>query len=296
MPRARGSKDYLSLTKGLITEASPLAFPEESTSDELNFILETGGVIRQRRKGFEALVTITETLTNATVENALYWLSPNLIVLSLHSDEGTTLRFHRKSDGSIVDSHLISSSKISTELSETTEFLMCTTGEEPVLVEYDTTNQNIEIKTVQIHIRDFELVPDDLAIGENPTSLTDEHKYNLLNAGWYAERRLKSSGSDGDCIADYENSENEFPNNAEIAVLGLTANEDGKEEFSSETLKEVVLGNSEAPRGHYIYSISAFDRNTRLASPSTDGSPTTTTTDVSTTSVPVVVTDVIMGL
>lgn len=298
MPRARGSKDYLSLAKGLITEASPLAFPEGSTADELNFTLEAGGVIRKRRKGFAAVETLTETLTNATLENALYWSSPKFIVVTLHSDEGTTIRFHRQEDGSIAHEHLISANKLDTELSETTEYLLCCTGEEPIMAEYDTTNQNLELKSVQLYIRDFELISDGLAIGENPLvvdGLSDEHKYNLLNAGWYAERRLKSSGLQGDCIADYASSESEYPNNAEIPVLGLTANEDGKEEFSSETLREVVLGNSEAPRGHYVYNIASFDRNAVLSNPQEDGSPDVTTTDISSTSITYPNLNLVMG-
>ena len=34
MPRVSGSKDYVSLAQGLITEASPLSFPENATADE----------------------------------------------------------------------------------------------------------------------------------------------------------------------------------------------------------------------------------------------------------------------
>ena len=63
----------------------------------------------------------------------------------------------------------------------------------------------------------------------------------------------------------------QYPSNADIAQLGLKADSSGNEEFSADTLNEIVLGNTEAPRGHYVYNINSFDRNTRLASPSTDG-------------------------
>lgn len=51
MSRARGVKQYQPLTRGLITEASPIDFPEGATIDELNFVYDANGNKRVKRKG-----------------------------------------------------------------------------------------------------------------------------------------------------------------------------------------------------------------------------------------------------
>ena len=82
MPRASGSKDYISLAQGLITEASPLAFPENSTSDELNFVLNKDGLIRARRKGLQAVRTENNISdTTSVLENVYYWRAPDVFLL-----------------------------------------------------------------------------------------------------------------------------------------------------------------------------------------------------------------------
>ena len=52
MPRQTVPAEVNTFVKGLITEASPLTFPENASLDELNFILNKDGS-RQRRLGME---------------------------------------------------------------------------------------------------------------------------------------------------------------------------------------------------------------------------------------------------
>lgn len=52
MPKLVSDKAYLPFTKGLITEVSPLAYPEGATIDEDNLIISRQG-IRERRMGLQ---------------------------------------------------------------------------------------------------------------------------------------------------------------------------------------------------------------------------------------------------
>ena len=63
-------KIYRSFTKGLITEASPLTFPENASIDEENFVLNRNGS-RSRRLGvnYEGGYTLTSTgFTSAAIQ------------------------------------------------------------------------------------------------------------------------------------------------------------------------------------------------------------------------------------
>ena len=69
MPRASGEKQYNTFTKGLITEANPLTYPENSFLDGDNIVLNRDGSIVRRlgidyEDGYSLVAT---TLTGATV-------------------------------------------------------------------------------------------------------------------------------------------------------------------------------------------------------------------------------------
>lgn len=374
MARASGSKDYISLVNGLITEASPLNFPENSTTDELNFLLELDGLTRSRRKGLANKVNnfsqTRGTSSRTQFEDVLYWEEPNVILFVYRESEPTAktvLLIHKNnSTYDFVDSYELSSTEsAAVELSANTSFVSITTGNssKPILLEFDEQSGQILINTVDLFIRDFELLDDDLQISGRPSTLSDEHKYNLYNAGWYAYRRLESTGELGDPVEEFaantatrsiaatfvanntiEGLEDlslgtlqsgdsitisgsvsndgtytvsstqvyssapqlvriitqettivnepsvtvnlgipqEYPSNADISLLGVKSDSNGVELFSADTLNEVILGNSEAPRGHYVYNINSFDRNTRVASRFTDGTSDSTLTLVKT--------------
>lgn len=367
MSNARGEKDYVSLVNGLITEASSLSFPENSTADELNFRLDLNGLIRTRRKGFEELVSDFTQLhggsSSVVFEEALYWNAPDLILLIYREtapSAKTVLLIHRNDvNYTFVDSYEISGENTTIQLDDLTNFVLIVNGEKPTLLEYDESANEILIYSVDVFVRDFELVDDGLQISGRPTSLSDEHEYNLYNAGWYALRRLESTGEPGDPVQEFaadsasrsisatfvapstiegiddlslaslsngdaisvsgsasnnggytvdsteiyssapqlvrifvqENTivnepsvsiqltvPQQYPSNADIAQLGLKDDGAGNEVFSNDTVNETILGNSEAPRGHYVYNINNFDREARRTSKSTDGTVDSTLT------------------
>lgn len=379
MARAAGSKDYISLATGLITETSPLNAPEGSTSDELNFLLDLNGGIRKRRRGYENTLTdFTKSVTDsesARIVKTVYWKEAEVIAVFLEfSVSGGTyetwVRFH-ESDSSkalISEYKLYDDATTSLFVSEVRGSLVITgngvlSGVDPLLIVKE--GNTAEIYQISLFVRDFELVDDGLQISGRPATLSDEHKYNLFNAGWYAQRKLESTGKLGDPLEEFSSESGtrnisitfvaddtlegiddlslasleagdsitvsdsvsndgtytvesteiyssspqlvrivvtgtgivnesavtvtlevpqQYPSNADIPQLGLKTDADGNEEFSADTLNETVLGNTEAPRGHYVYDIENFDRNVRLASPGTDGTVDSTLTLLTTVS------------
>lgn len=284
MPRAAGQKDYVSMAGGLVTEASPLNFPEGATSGELNFTLNKENGLRERRKGFNFVYNNVARWTgsNSLLENLFYWRGTGYVVAIVTNDTPETyLRLHRMGSTFISFSDIkIADERVSTQIAELTNYLVITLSNEskPIFLVYDEVNNTIDVSEVDIHIRDFELVDDGLSASESPSVLDDNHKYNLLNAGWYVDRKDENtSGNPLDNVIDMYHAEfNKYPSNADSVAVGMITNADGNLTFDPEYVRDAGLGNSLAPRGHFVYSINNFNRSDRVLDPSNDGTPSTT--------------------
>lgn len=396
MANARGSKDYLNLLKGLNTEANPLAFPEGYTADEVNFLLEQEGSVRIRRKGLSKTLDTDGLYTSVTGETAKgfnihKWIEADLFVLYVIDEDVAKLRF-LSGDGSFnvlgdVSLYTVPSGvTLKPSFSSIFDGVVITTSGRytgnslpPVFIKLNESG-NVEVYEIVIHFRDFELLDDFLGVSERPSVLGDLHTYNLLNSGWYAERKnadgelvpplslftnkeqtvsatlaeanttsntfkftknevtsLNSVGvgstitlvgsaggglndgtytvTDADItvvqeslpppkdyishsvytclftvqeaipanetnttLVDVKFLEGTFPSNADIPVLGLKVDESsGEQYFDTSTMLETNLGNTEAPRGHYVYDINGIrDRDSAIFAPNNSGAPSTT--------------------
>ena len=291
MPRAAGNKDYISLVRGLITEASSLAFPEGATSDELNFTIDRDGLIRKRRLGLDNLVTpFTVEETNAKVENAFYWRGPSIVgVIVTDETPQSVLHFHAvDADFTLLTSVPIATSVVETQVAQTTNNLLITTDSEnkPVICSYDPLTKEIEVSEVDIYIRDFELVDDALSASQRPVVLSENHEYNLYNAGWYQTRPdANDGGVSKNVVVAFDDEEGTYPSNADVPSIGIIDDGDGNLQFDSEFVAEADFGNSLAARGHYVYSINDIDREQRRLAPLIDGTPSTTLTPLGSTDI-----------
>lgn len=95
----------------------------------------------------------------------------------------------------------------------------------------------VEAVTGKRSIRDVNGVEDYLDLDETPTTLTEEHLYNLLNQGWPSSR-----------INTYFTSETSYPSNAMQWFLGKT----GDDTFDPDLLLVQDFGTSRSPRGRTI--------------------------------------------
>lgn len=370
--QVRGEKDYTSLVKGLVTERSPILGEEQACQDELNFVFDLATGTRVKRKGFRSVASYTPpSANNPVLRTRFHWADQNLMVdvyqeTTTHSGRRDTVFVflddffpYAKLAELVVETVFDTTYSTSVRVSSLRDRLFVSSGTS-LLVLNKSADTTVEAYKVELFIRDFKLIPDGLSIGQRTGVLNDEHLYNLYNAGWYAERKLESSGVLGDPIVEFggeiidfsfnaviDNTTpglmvldistgypvpleegtafsfssgpnagttftvtaiseepdptlldifvtpttlasdsgpriivaqgvSEFPSNADIPVLGLKADEAGDDLFSKNTLQNISMGNSEAPRGHYVYNISNIDRESKVSFRKSDGTPSET--------------------
>ena len=211
-----------SFVRGLITEATALTFPENASIDEDNFILNRDGS-RQRRLGmdYENLATLVDTnktplVFDSQAVQAFRWTNINndatlsfgviqvgndLWFVDLFADAlsgnlknggvpftldtatiGYTISGNERLDFTSINGHLIIVGR---------DIL------NPLYVGYDVDNDDFFLRTINIEVRDIWGVFDTLAVDERPKTLSDTHKYNLLNQGWKADKITAVFGSKG---------------------------------------------------------------------------------------------------
>jgi len=149
----------------------------------------------------------------------------------------------------------------------------------PLVVEYDEDTDTIEVETINILIRDFEGVDDDLAVDEEPFTLSNAHHYNLKNQGWVATapstglvsvslygkyKAVPGVSTTKDPITEYKTAIGRYPGNNKQWFLGKTQVEEGAYDigdFIPVLLNKAHVGTSRAPRGHYIVNAFNIDRS-----------------------------------
>lgn len=270
---------------GLITEAGPLAFPENSAVAALNVDFQTTGRVK-RRLGIdlEPGADQNDIGTSAPlVVNEYTWSSvANLGDLIYVAQQiGNIITFYLVSDGALsaephADTIDLDDYIITGDFTAETRPVDFSAGNgvlyiahpacDPVYVEYDPDDDTFTGTAVAIKTRDFVYQDDALDVDERPASLTDLHKYNLYNQGWYFNTHAALSTWDG--------ARSDFPSNADIWWVYKDSNED----FATGQIAKIDRGNSKAPNGHYIYDAFNVDRSTvsgvsNITTDSTDARP-----------------------
>ena len=255
MPRVASEKQYNSFVKGLVTEASPLTFPENAFLDGDNIVLKRDGSFT-RRLGIDyedgyALTNIgfggdplletkrsfhkwnladgVASLGVVRVGTLLYFLNMAAVSPSSSLKNGGTpvlLNIGSKEiEATVINGKMVIVSP-----------LLST----PVVLSYNSTTDVVSVSYVSLKVRDFWGVEDSLAVDERPTTLSNTHKYNLLNQGWpsnYIETMA-------------------YPSNADIWLYGKDAND----AFSKQLLLKNSVDKASAPKGKYV--IDPFFRGT----------------------------------
>lgn len=296
MSRPSANKVYKTFVAGLVTEASPLTYPENASIDEDNTVITRRGN-RRRRLGIDYISD--HTLFSCGIDQAearsyavqeFFWTNVankntlKFLVLQL----GATLFFYDVSDGNRypevksfsvdltpfrLSSAPVSAAQIPVSMAAGRGSLFVT-GEffEPFSVEYDTNTDTISSTRITILIRDFVGVDDGLAADEEPGSLTVLHNYNLFNQGWVSPSQtgsgtaVTSYDSFGGRrtrnqlatqIAAYHSALTRYPSNSQVWWGG----KDNTGDFAPAELVKQFFGNTRAPRGHYVVEAFNIDRD-----------------------------------
>ncbi len=280
MPRARGTQVESKFSRGLITEATGLNFPEDACTETFNCVFDDSGLVT-RRFGIDYEVGATlQSITGLSTDvvNEYEWEavngdgSLNFIVVQV----GVTLFFYKTnltgatSPGFQTFTFDLNTHKTAGSPDVKEEICQFAAGNgalfvthpysSPFYIEYDPDTDTISSFKIEIKIRDFEGVDDGLEIDERPRpTLSILHKYNLFNQGWYIVAKTKGSGT-RNVLDHWAASRNDFPSNADIWYVY----KDEEDKFDSDNFDKTFFGNTHAPQGHYF--LDAFNQDRSAAS------------------------------
>lgn len=275
---------------GVVTEATGLNFPQNAVQDADNCVFGIDGSVK-RRQGFDFETNFsTKTIdkSNKVIKTYLWQNvagdgSATVVVVQI----GDTLYFY-ETDGSGI---------FSTGAQTTTVALSAVSGApvvdatecqftdgngylvvthpfcEPMRISYDLDAHTATKTDVTIQIRDFiGAVADTLAVDDRPTdtvsSLDVNHLYNLYNQGW------TTSG-----LTAWDTAQTTMPSNSD--VMWNFKDSSNALDFTDTTAANVITGNTPAPNGHFILTLSNQDRvtaGTGAGGTFTAGSVASTTT------------------
>ncbi len=300
-------KAFRSFTKGLITEASPLTFPENASLDEDNFVLNRNGS-RSRRLGvdYENLYQLNNTsVTPDSIKEGKQsfhvWTTPGgstsvsigiiriankLFFLDLLTANPSA---NLLNSGNALTVTGLNNAKIQTAVINNKCIIVSDDLAKPVLLTYNSTTDTVTQSTIDIKVRDIWGLDDGLDVDERPSTLSNDHKYNCRNQGW-SENIVTNSGTYPDALEYCKNSSafgNVYPSNADAWVLGKNSNPSSGdyEKFSPSILARNATSRFQIAKGRIV--IDAFNRgasreaNTDVTSLNTDqetGSFTTVAT------------------
>ena len=289
MPRSQGTSVENNFSKGLVTEATAMNFPENSVVETDNCVyLKNGTVLRRNGIDYEDSFVVhsfadlgvlsSETTPDYTgiAINEFEWTTLNednntsLLVVQL----GDVIRFFAVGEDNSISGNLKSFSvSLGDNLSDaglditTVAARKCSfsTGLgylfvvhplcDPFYVEYDSDTDTITSSTIEVKTRDFRLIEDSSEIDERPATLSDEHKYNIFNRGWYANEIKSADDTYVQVTAHWFGKNGNYPSSSDIWWLWKNS-----EEKFDPLLNSFPVLSASAPAGHYLFSAWQTDR------------------------------------
>ena len=273
-------KPYNTFVKGLITEASPLTFPDNASIDEQNFVLNRDGS-RSRRLGIDyenlyALKATGQTTSQLASgrQDLFKWDSPA-------GDATVTIGVVRSNDklwfvnllaanpsdnflnsGNPITLPGVSNGTLETAIINNKLIIVGSQLEQPILLSYNKSTEAVTSSAISIYVRDIWGVDDGLTISARPSTLSAAHKYNLRNQGWNTSIVSADSGTP-DAI-DFTFTElGLYPSNGDGWTFGKISNaaDADYEKYDPDTLLKNSTSQYFVSRGSNI--IDAFTRGSQ---------------------------------
>lgn len=271
-------------SKGLITEATGLNYPENSCVETYDCLFDYFGRA-SRRLGFDFEASATGLTLDKTGKaiNTYHWrnVTGDGTVAFVVVQVGNTLRFYNSVNPPNLSLNLIASSIDLTDFQPSggpdpgenecqfADGLSKLYVFHPYLdnfyITYDRNTNTMSATGFTLTMRDFEGdVEDTLGVDERPVgtfgALTNHHKYNLYNQGWPTNNTF---------LASWDAGRSDMPSNADVWWTFKNASD----AFDVSTVANVGRGNTPAPKGHFILNV--YDQD-RLAVSGIAGLPHTT--------------------
>jgi hypothetical protein len=273
MPRSNNVAVQNNFIKGLITEATALTFPPNACTDADNCVFHQTG-IAYRRLGFDLEDRYDEEAVDPTGSVISSFLWRNVAgegdIYFIVVQVGDTLYFYRVSDTSLsaslhattIDLTDYAPSGVTTvktlecQFSSGNGLLFVTNPRlDSFYVSYDPDTDAFTDVGIGLEIRDFEGdTADTYGIDQRVTSnlagITAAHRYNLQNQGWTTTT-----------LTDWDTARTDIPSNSDVSWYF----KDSSDAFDFSTVDDRAVGNSYAPKGHYIYSPYNINRSSNFA-------------------------------
>ena len=262
--------EFNTFVKGLITEASPLNFPEQAAKDIVNFELNRDGTL-YRRLGFGLEPTYeyeTTSLTEADKLISYVWEEPAYVSRDkfLVTVAGSVVKFYSLASSSVTASGYLGEITLSispvsvskSSLSSVDGRLVIATGlPDVVVIEYNPNTQTFTQSTGSLKSRDIwgiSVPESDADPSWRPSVNNERHRYNLYNAGWAIER-LSSPTTYGDPARYVFDGLGQYPSEDSSVWTALVTIPEGSvplERLNYDSYKG-ILGARAAPiKGHFI--------------------------------------------
>lgn len=281
-------------SKGLITEATGLNYPENSITEGYNVLIdEKGTVVRRLGIDYETGYSLVQTLASIDnrVINEFVWDNVSskgdltFVVVQLGStlyffetSATTGLSNNKKSFTVNLNTYYVAGTEPTKEVecqfaAGNGDLFITSSSIEPIYVTYSVEADTITVTRIELKIRDFKGISSDgtTSLEERPTTLTATHKYNLYNQGWYY--KAKVSGYNPDLADTTENTtakpkyqnvleywdsrRSDYPSNTDVWWIL----KDSDENVNFKFLDTVFRGNTRAPNGHYLLNPFYEDRS-----------------------------------
>lgn len=254
-------------TGGLKTEFTGLSFPENACTDTQNCVFSLiGDVLRREGIDYEtnfALTTIDRTnsaVSSYKWNNAGGDGSTQILVLQV----GGSLYFFKTSAATV--SAPMSTTKLASVVTLSTftsggpsipdtecqyadgngYLFVFHPGIVPIYCSFDSV-LGVTPHAITVQVRDLQYYPDGLAFNNRPASLSAAHHYNLFNQGWPDSK-----------ITSFQVALNVYPDGADQ----WWAFKNSSNVYDPlNTAANVVIDNSPAPRGYFIYDARNFNRS-----------------------------------
>lgn len=260
------SKHFIApFTGGLNTELSTVQDLPRFTSDELNCTVYPEG-IRGRRYGMSIERDGTEYTITGTPKSFQGYLWKNVSKTSIDFivyQVDTKLYFYNADTKPFSAARNTSSLDITKYITDTQNFylypvkfvsgagfLICVSKYlQPIKISYNFNTATFSAEIIDLRYRDLEGIDDGLGIEEMPNSLSDKHKYNLLNQGWSLTN-----------INNFYSDKSAYPSNNLQWFIG----KDNSGDYNTTELLKHYFGNTPAPKGHYV--LNYFSKNRSASS------------------------------
>lgn len=269
MAKRRAERPTFTFNKGLNTDAPMLVFPQDFTTDEVNFELMLDGT-RRKRRGLEAEGATSEIdvpVSEGFAVRTFKWRSVNTNPdLNFHVWQiGYTLVFADDVPyptdnlrGFTVDLRDFAVEGHGTDNEIGQNYIDMAFGRghaivvgkyiEPTLLVYNEEDDSIEPQRIHIRERDFQGIEDGIDNTTRPAVLSEAYAYNLVNQGWVYGDILK-----------FQQDKGNYPSKNMIPWLGFRREviqgynpDDGTKVFSPDKLVAELFQDAPSPKGHFI--------------------------------------------